>query len=136
MEFPRALVVVEVPQHQHQEEQVVQQLATWVLTYDYENTSPHFFQSFQLQWKGSKQSKVTREEMMTKRFVDNSSPNARFILKSFLPAAVQKCVFYSLSQQERDSNVSKLKMLLDNYGIPRQWISRSLQFLLQKVGIG
>jgi hypothetical protein len=55
------------------------------------------------------------------RWVDRWSPNARLVLRSLVPAIVQKSILYSITKTDITTNIAALARGLGYKKYPQQW---------------
>ena len=93
-----------------------------------------------------------RPEMQVKKLVDACSLNVGWITTSYLPAAINKCQYYSFTSLETYTNLFNLKNMLRTLQFPKNlWgnlflkklrllpmglSTLALQVLMERVGIG
>jgi hypothetical protein len=90
----------------------------------------------QLHWKGPVLPLTFKDKQ---GLVDMYSLNAREVLKSYIPSAVKKCLFYSLSHEDFLDNISLLTVYLQGK-YPLNWwrgkLTKYAKYRLPRTGVG
>lgn len=94
------------------------------------------FTHFQLLWKLTQPVKPPRPEMQIQKWLDHYSLNAKYFVKSFTPAACQKCLYYSLSEEDALKNLLALETLYTEHMYPAKWWKRYWTQMTQKTRKG
>ena len=95
----------------------------------------NFFDWITIQWKNCKLPTTKFPFQKLHKLVDKSSSNAKSVLKSYLPSAIQKCYYYSINNYQIDDNIKHFLQYLQSFQFPRHWLKPILREVWKR-GIG
>ena len=95
----------------------------------------NFFDRITIQWKNCKLPTTKFPFQKLHKLVDKSSLNAKSVLKSYLPSAIQKCYYYSINNDQIDNNLKHRSQYLQSFQFPRHWLKPILREVWKR-GIG